>query len=514
MHERALRTVLLIRSIDEGDTVGEVLSLAERAEATRSATRDGPVRPAAAGRALSRDAERLLVRRADLLLDKLRARSPMIAQMLALASGASWLGPGLLLLASASGLSLSALDGSRQINVIAFSLLGLIAWNLLVFVVLIAARFKPGRGDAGTDSPLARLYERWVRGRVESLLRRSSAFNLPLSQALQRFARDWAAVARPLVVLRARRLFHLCAAMVALGLIAGLYVRGIVLRYDAGWDSTFLGPQSARTLFTALYGPASVVTGIALPATDEALQALRWKGAAGGVPAAPWIHLIAVTALLYIVLPRALAVIATSVGLLRLARHPELPASLVPYARALLLQSGEAPALSARVIAYAYEPARESLDGMRSLLGGALGGAVELEPATVIAYGEEDVLAARLRGGRADAADCHVLLMSLAATPERENHGQVIAALRDRIGGAREGGGLLVLIDEAPYAARMQGDASFERRLDERRNAWREFVAQQGLQACIADLGRVRTDDAAAAARERVLTALQWPASR
>jgi hypothetical protein len=512
MHERALRTVLLIRSIDEGDAVGEVISLAERAEATRSATQvDGPLRPAAAGGALSRDTERLLVRRAELLFDKLRARSPMVGQMLALAGGVSWLGPVLLLLAFASGVSLSALDGSRQINVIAFPLLGLIAWNLLVFIVLIAARLSPRRHAA--HSWLARLYERWLRGRVEALQRRSSLFNVPLSQALQRFASEWAAVAKPLVVLRGKRLFHLCAALVALGLIAGLYVRGIVLRYDAGWDSTFLGPRSARALLTVLYGPASVVSGIPLPASDEALAALRWKGAAGGVPAAPWIHLIAVTALLYIVLPRSLAIVASSLGLLRLARHPALPASLVPYARALLLQSGEAPALSTRVITYAYEPSRASLDGLRALLSGALGGAVELAPTTAIAYGQEDALAERLRGERVHTADCHVLLMSLAATPERENHGLVIAAVRDRIGGARDGG-LLVLVDEAPYAARMHGDASFERRLDERRRAWRDFVGLQGLQACIADLSRVRADDAAAAAREGVLTALQWPASQ
>ena len=36
----------------------------------------------------------------------------------------------------------------------------------------------------------------------------------------------------------------------------------------------------------------------------EELRALRWEGVTGGGNAAPWIHLIAVTAALYIVLPR------------------------------------------------------------------------------------------------------------------------------------------------------------------------------------------------------------------
>jgi hypothetical protein len=375
-------------------------------------------------------------------------------------------------------------------------------------------RLWPHRRVLPSHATLANLYERWLRGRVAALLRRSSRFNMPLSTALQRFTSEWATVARPLLVLQAKRLIHGCAALVALGLITGLYVRGIVLRYDAGWDSTFLGTGAARMLLDVLYGPASFVTGIALPASDEALEALRWQGTAGGAPAASWIHLIAVTALLYIVLPRALLVAGTTIALLRAARHPVVPASLLAYARALLLESGGAPALSARVTTYAYEPARESLDGLRALLSGALGGQVAIEVEPAVAYGQEDAFAARLRGAPPPAADCHVLLMSLAATPEAENHGIVIAALRDRLAGDQERGALLVVVDEAPYAARMRGDASFERRMEERRSAWREFVARLAQEACIADLSSARADEGAGAARERVLTALQWPASR
>jgi hypothetical protein len=244
------------------------------------------------------------------------------------------------------------------------------------------------------------------------------------------------------------------------------------------------------------------------------MQALGWQGAAGGVSAAPWIHLIATTALLYIVLPRLALVLWTSAALVQRARRPALPPGLAAYARALLLQSGAAPPLTARVVTYAYDPARESLDGLGALLSGALGGAVEVAIAARVAYGKEDAFAAQLREAPLPAADCHVLLLSLAATPEPENHGDVISALAERVGRDAGPDRLLVLVDEAPYAARMRGDASFERRMEERRAAWREFAARRGRQACIVDLSRVRTDDAAAAARANVLTALQWTASR
>ena len=181
--------------------------------------------------------------------------------ILALAGGVTWLGRFVLLLALAVGVSLSALDGSRRINILAFPLIGLIAWNLLVYVLLLVTWIRTrGRAPAGFWS--AALYERWIAGRIESLMRHSTRYNVPLSTGLRRFAAEWGALSQPVLILRAKRLLHLAAALLAIGLIAGLYVRGIALRYEAGWESTFLGPQSAYALVSVLYGPASVLSGI------------------------------------------------------------------------------------------------------------------------------------------------------------------------------------------------------------------------------------------------------------
>jgi len=81
------------------------------------------------------------------------------------------------------------------------------------------------------------------------------------------------------------------------------------------------------------------------------------------------------------------------------------------------------------------------------------------------------------------AADLHVVLMTLAATPEAENHGVVIAAARDAARRARPPAAVRIVVDEAPYAERLAGDASLAPRLDERRHLWRDFVAAYGLEA-------------------------------
>jgi hypothetical protein len=494
MHERSLRTVLLIRSIDEGDAAGEVLSLAERSEATSVAMQQtGGISQGLAGPVLPASAEKLIVRRAELLLAKLRTRAPVVNQVLALVGGASWVGLLVLAVAFGFGVAMSALDGHQRIDVLAFPLLSLIAWNLLVYLVAFVAAFRPARADSGSGSILSSSYARWIRNRADALLRRSSHFNAPLAAAMQRFAQEWASIARPLLSLRAQRLFHLGAALLALGLVVGLYVRGLVLRYDAGWDSTFLDAASVRAVLGVLYGPASKLSGIALPDASQ-LEALRWGAAGGGAPAGPFIHLIALTAVLYIVVPRLLLVLITSLRFWKMRLRPPLPASFMPYARALLRETGSVTGLLASVVTYAYSPSREALAGLSALLADALGGEVKVDVRASVAYGEEDAFAERLRLEPLPAADCHLLVMSLAATPESENHGAMLDAMQRTL--SRRKANFLLVVDESSYAARMNAEASLATRVAQRARTWREFATARGQTACIVDLTRMRTGTA------------------
>jgi len=495
MHAAALRTVLLIRSIDEGDKDGEVLSLADRAESTQVASSHaGDIPSTLSGSTLPPAAERLLVRRAELLLDKLATRAPVIGTVLDLAAGASWLAPALLAIAFAFGMSTAALDRAGRIDLLSLPLIGLIAWNLAVYVAL-AIGWARRRGRSAPASALSRWYALWIRGRTDALLRHSLRFNVPLTQAMQRFATDWLSIAQPLIVLRAKRVFHLAAAAVALGLVAGLYVRGLVLHYEAGWESTFLQAEQVRSLFGVLYGPAAALSGIPLPEVQH-VQAMRWNEAVGGASAAPFIHLIAWTALLYIVLPRLALGIASTASLLRALHRPQLPDGFMPYARAILRETGRVTKLTASAVTYAYTPSRDALAGLSALLADAQGGEVVLEISLSVAYGEEDNVAKRLRAAAREArsdASCHVLLMSLASTPEPENHGAMIEAMQRALEPERTG--FLLLVDASSYAARMNDDPALTARVAERSRTWRDFAAAREQPAYIVDLSRLRPGD-------------------
>ena len=490
MREDTLRSVLLVEAIEETDRAGTILPPADRAQATREALR--AVGAAADGEANDiGDAKiaRALGERAERLSAPLASRYPIVAELLGRTRTPAWLLAVLLALAVASGVALSALDGSRRINVLAFPFIGLIAWNLATYVALGVAWLR----DHARSAKPAQRSRRWAqaafRRRIASLVTSTSRVHAALGQAFGRYAERWAEVGGAFIGQHARRWLHLAAAGVAVGLVAGLYLRGTVLRYEAGWESTFLGPAQVRTILGLLYGPAAAWSGVALPQTAEQVAALRWTGSGGGGDAAPWIHLIAVTLLGVVVIPRLLLAGLATLRLAWLGRPGALPEGLRRTAASTfrgsgLLRSGGITS----VTPYAYEPSEAAFAGLERWLGSLAAGEGRVERRPALRYGEEDMAAAGFASGAHRTADLHVVVMNLAATPEAENHGTVIAAARDAAHRARPPAAVRVVVDESPYAQRFASDGSFASRLEERRRLWREFVAGYGLEADIVAL--------------------------
>ncbi|HET9107985.1 MAG TPA: DUF2868 domain-containing protein [Steroidobacteraceae bacterium] len=363
MRQRALQTVLLVHAIEQTDLAGDALSLEDRVHASREAA-DGRPLPAAAAAAapLDGDSERFLVRRADDLLGRLRVRSPGVDHVLGAASGPTGLDRVLLLAALALGFGVAFADGTR-IDIFAYPLMGLVLWNLVVYITLTVRtigalrRGRPGTGTAEPDGQesavaqrdgflrrwLARRYANRVRARIDALITHSIGFNAPLAPGLRRFAADWWEVGRPVFRERARRLLHTAAILAAVGLMAGYAVRGWVMRQAAGWGATVFGPASAHTALVTLYGAASAVSGVPVPSTHD-LQALAWTSpTSGGGPAGPWIYLIDWTALLYIVVPRLIGVIVTTINLWRRSATLRAPSSLSRHLGAVVRSMPPSP---------------------------------------------------------------------------------------------------------------------------------------------------------------------------
>jgi len=305
-----------------------------------------------------------------------------------------------------------------------------------------------------------------------------TALFLVAGAAFATFMDEWTRAAAPLLTARAGRVLHLSAALLAAGAIAGLYVRGLVFEYRAGWESTFLDPSRVHALLSYLLGPAAAVLGTPFPSVAE-VEAIRWPGSPGE-NAARWIHWYALTVAAMVVVPRLALAAGARWREGRLSRR--FPLALdEPYFRRLL--AGFAPDRARlRVVPYSYSVDEASLRGLREATRALLGDATDLAMRPSIGFGDEASATSGL-----DLADrsvgLSVALFSLASTPEHENHGAFLDRLRDAIG-AR----LVVLVDEAPFKRRLGSHAGARERLAERREAWSAFAAAHGVAIAFVDL--------------------------
>jgi hypothetical protein len=430
----------------------------------------------------------MLAARASSLLKQIVARHPFVDTVLGVAGGPAWVSSLLVLLSLLFGLVLSALDGTQRINILAPALLGLVLWNLLVYAAVLAGWIRSSASSSLRRPWLAGAIAQNGLARLTRLIVRSPSFNAPLAEALHRFAGEWYEAAKPLLLARATRVFHLCAAAVGIGLVAGMYLRGIALDYQAGWESTFLDAQQVHALLSVIYGPASAATGIAVPDAGH-IEVIRWHDGAGGERAGPWIHLLAASAALFIVLPRLVLVLLLTLSIWRWSRHAPLPPPLTAYFRSVFSAVDSAIGRGIiLVLPYAYEPAANALARLRTLLPPALGENLAVDSRAPVPYGDEASFLQHLGDRGGGIVDVIVLLCNLAATPEDENHGAVIAGVRDWLTTSGRHAQLLVLVDEGPYAARMASQGGAKERMAERRRAWRDFIAARGLTACVIDL--------------------------
>ncbi len=98
---------------------------------------------------LGRRQARALADRAQRLAAILDRRYPVLADLRGRVRWPAWLSLMLLVGAFASGIVLSTLENTRRINILAFPFLGVIAWNLVIYLVLALAWLRRVAGLTG-----------------------------------------------------------------------------------------------------------------------------------------------------------------------------------------------------------------------------------------------------------------------------------------------------------------------------------------------------------------------------
>lgn len=479
MHERAARDITLARAIEASEKAEALISPDERHQAGRTAAE--LARWQATQQRVAATEELFLEKRAGLVLDAVGSRAAWV-RAARKSAWRPWIGIALPATALVLGAVTEQVADRQHVNVLAFPLLALIAWNVAVYAILL---LRPMFG--GSLGPM----RRWLAGAPRPLAARSAN---PVPEAGRRFFAEWSDLAQPLHAARAARVLHLSAAMFALGALLGLYLRAMAFEYRIGWESTFLQAASVHAFLAAVLGPAARLMGMPFPGV-EAIEAMRISGGVGGTSAGPWIHLYAVTVGLVVIVPRlALAAWAAwrerrRAGSFRF----ELGA---PYFRRVLAAFAPIDA-RVRIAPYSYTLDEGAVAGLNAVARHLFGATTQLALRPSTEFGAEETAAAGMPR-REDDVTLLLAVFNASSIPENENHGRFIETLS----GASDTP-LALLADLGPYRRRLGTQAGADQRLDERRRAWQAFARERGMPvACIdlaaPDLGRAEAEIAQA----------------
>ena len=464
MEEAAAGEVLLLRAYEH--TGFAPWTEADRAWASRAAL--SAVGSEAPG-------EQFLAARAQLALRRLEPLDPPLARWRALRPRRI---EGLLVvmaLGFAAGLLLDRIGSAQRINLLAPPVWALIAWNLAVYGWLgVQALFAPASAGRLRQAVVARL-QRWRARGLEGEGGSTAVWKA--------FAADWALHGLPLNTARVALALHLGAAALALGVLAGMYLRGLVLDYRVGWESTFLDAATVRSLLSTLLAPASAASGLTVP--DVAgVQALRVPaGAAPTASAAPWIHLYGLAA------GAAGGVATHRAGMLgRLARAPAATAVAPVAAGALFpapaVAAARWPHAGAGVAACRHTPDAAALAALKALFTRVFGDGF------AVAGGADRGLRRRGSAGRPAGrrpARCAWRCSTWEPRPKAESQGRLMRTLALPA---------LMLVDEGAFAQRF-GAASPRRA--ERRGAWSALGTSLGIAVLFVHLRAADMDEAEAA---------------
>ncbi len=317
LDEAALRDVLLAQGIEQLDTQHALVSAAEREALLADALRQAAPSPDASPARL----EDVLRPWAEGMLRHAVAREPALA---ALREGlrrwrwAAWAAP---LAALLAGLAADRIANAHRVDLLSPPLLLVLAWNLAVYGLLAwkGLRRRMGTPQAGLPGGPPRPV-RWLHGWLQRGFRPGRRRGRGL---LARIGADfhlrWLEHTGALQGARIDRVLHLCAAAGAAGLALSLLLRGLVVRYQFGWESTFLDAAQVHAIARVLFWPLTALTGLAPFSLEEiaAAQDFAGQGAAGN----RWVWMYVGLLVLVVVLPRLLLAAAARWREVRLSRR-------------------------------------------------------------------------------------------------------------------------------------------------------------------------------------------------
>ncbi len=451
---------LLAHAIEATDGQGNIVPQSQRKQKTHAASKE-----------LKRGEHRFFAARALGIVNELVESHPELKSVGSPLFGTRTVAVFAVVLAIILGYFANQLGPNQKINIVAFPLLGMVAWNLVIYVVEL---LRPVFGLFRNRShPEGVRQEEHLGARLKYRLRsvRGKSELSPLESAIQLFDKNWGDASSQIRTAKRRSIFHLAAAVFAASMVGGMYLDGIAYEYRAIWQSTFLNATSVQSLVNTILGPGSAVSGIPIPDVTD----MQWsEGEGNGQNAAPWIHLYAVTIATFIVVPRiTLSLLWLICSLVCARRIPIREIAPVYFDQIVAEARGESMAI--RVVTHSnYVVPEDMRKPVLDALAAQMGRPVDVDWTDSIPYGEEAEFVANLK----ELPKHLVFLFNFSTTPEEEIHGELLRMIREK---SNSNASLQILLDASSFDRKRQSLPDFANRRKTREHNWRRILGEQGL---------------------------------
>lgn len=353
-----------------------------------------------------------------------------------------------------------------KINLLSPPLLGVIAWNIIVYC-WIAASFFLNKGKMpfgpirkGLSKLLLFIQSKGGRGQKDLLS----------------FYEIWGQQESKLLKLRVSEILHFSAMLFGLGLIASIGIHGWGTAYTVGWESTWLSdkPSAVLTFINLFYGLIPLNSELFNELTPQAVSAMQF-GHGAGDNAAPWLLQLFYNISLVVVLPRFVLGSIAALRANRLQNKFPLDQENVYYSN--ILRQWKGKTMFIHIIPFSY-PLNEALkSGVQTLVG-------EIHPETSRcvfseAAHEDSALPEFASGEQTEV----IALFAMTATPEVEVQGNFIKELKAK---AQKSDALVrVLVDSSGFEARF---AKTPQRIAERKKNWTDFLSNYAVSFAFVNL--------------------------
>ena len=298
--EPVARRMILVQAIETSDAQGKLLSPVERDDidrlALQAASQGAP--------AVAANVEAFLRERTQQVLRVIEKRDPALASLQEHSPWAHRLALVAFLAAVFFGAATDRIANPHRVDLLSLPLLLIVAWNLLIYGVLIASYLLQRRSHASAATSAT--FMRWAEG-WRGWHRRAG--QLP-TRVRTEFMRHWYSAIAALNAQRWRKLLHLAAAGWALGIALSLFTRGLVVEYRVGWESTFLDASQVHAILRVLLMPAMALFQFQ-PFSVQDIASLQFSQGNGAVAGARWVYIYATLLAVVVIVPRlALALFA------------------------------------------------------------------------------------------------------------------------------------------------------------------------------------------------------------